>query len=193
MDNQQKKLVESEGSMKDELEKWKYLALHHELTKLPNRRMFYMSIESYMKRAQQAGNSLGIALIDIDEFKGINDLFGHSAGDRFLIETAKRLEALAEYGIDAFHLSGDEFLLLIEQDDHLEEKMNQVKAVFDTSFLVKDSHISIRASIGISLYPEQGQDIDKLLEYADLALYQAKSSMHHQCCFCYFTPHSPKE
>lgn len=183
MGNHQQKLFESKEFAKTELEKWKYLALHHELTKLPNRRMFYMSIKSYMERAHQTGKSLGIALIDIDEFKGINDLFGHSAGDLFLIETAKRLEALSEYNIEAFHLSGDEFLLLIEQADYLEQKMRQIEAVFDTPFLIKETRILVRASIGISLYPEQSRDTDKLLEYADIALYQAKSSPHHQCCF----------
>ncbi|WP_018391881.1 GGDEF domain-containing protein [Bacillus sp. 37MA] len=172
---------EATGEQIEAMGKWKYLALHHELTDLPNRRMLHMSMESYMARAHQQQTKLAVVLIDIDQFKEINDMFGHYAGDEFLIEMSNRLAALSEHHIQAFHLSGDEFMLLIELADNLKEKMERVTAVFDTPFQMDQNRILVSASIGVSLYPDQSIDAEKLIYYADKAMYRAKSSVENRC------------
>lgn len=158
-----------------ETDRWKYLALHHELTELPNRRMLHMSIEAYMRMAQENNTSLAVVFVDLNKFKKINDIFGHFVGDAILIDVAARLSKLSHNGIHAFHFSGDEFVLIIEQADYLDEKIKQLIEVFDTPFSVENSQLHIGASLGISLYPEHSQDANELLEYADRAMYRAKS------------------
>lgn len=172
---------EAAGAQIEAMGKWKYLALHHELTDLPNRRMLHMSMESYMAQAYHKQTKLAVVLIDIDQFKEINDMFGHYAGDVFLIEVSNRLAELSEHHIHAFHLSGDEFVLLIELADNLEEKMERVTAVFDMPFRAEQNHILVSASMGISLYPDQSIDAEKLIYYADKAMYRAKFSNENRC------------
>ncbi len=172
--------------IEDQIEKvdvWKYLALHHELTELPNRRMLYMSIERYLKDAQEKKASLAVVIVDLDKFKEINDVFGHFTGDALLIEVASRFNTLLEYGIHAFHISGDEFVLLIVDADELEGKLNRVKEIFDKPFNVESKQLHIGASLGISLFPKDSENGDKLLEYADRAMYKAKSSIESRCKF----------
>lgn len=161
--------------------KWKYLALHNELTNLPNRRMFYMSIESYMVRAHQQGSKLAIGLINISRLKEINNVLGYSAGDDFLIELSNRFAALSEFQIQAFHLDGASFMLLIEQaDDDLQEKISQVTAILDMPFRINEDSILIDESIGISLYPDHSMDAKELFAYAGKA--QAKASGRSRSC-----------
>lgn len=160
--------------------KWKYLALHNELTDLPNRRMLDMSMESYMVRAYQQQSTLAVVLINIDRFKEINDMFGYSAGDAFLIELSNRFTSLSEHYIQAFHLSGASFALLIEQADDLQEKIKRVTAIFDMPFHVGENSILIDANIGISLYPDQSIDVEELLYYAGKAMAQAKASAENR-------------
>lgn len=167
----------------EEVEIWKYLALHHELTKLPNRRMLHMSMDSYLQIAKKRDSSLAVVIIDLDKFKKINDIFGHFTGDALLIDVASRLTTLSDYGIHAFHLSGDEFVLLIEQADELDEKLNLLKEIFDKPFYVENKQMPIGASIGISLFPKHSRNAEELLEYADRAMYKAKSSIENRCKF----------
>lgn len=158
-----------------EADRWKYLALHHELTELPNRRMLYMSIEAYMQMAQESKTNLAVIFVDLNKFKKINDIFGHFVGDAILKDVAARLLTLSNNGIHAFHFSGDEFVLIIEQVDYLDEKIKQLIEVFDTPFSVENNQLHLGASIGISLFPEHSQNANELIEYADRAMYRAKS------------------
>ncbi|MFC7686975.1 diguanylate cyclase domain-containing protein [Ureibacillus sp. GCM10028918] len=168
----------------NEIEKmdiWKYLALHHELTKLPNRRMLHMSMESYLRMAREKNTGLAVVIIDLDKFKKINDTFGHLTGDALLIDVASRLSTLVVYGIHAFHISGDEFVLLIEQADQLDGKLMLINGIFDKPFCIENKQLHIGASLGISLFPEHSQNANVLLEYADRAMYKAKSSINNRC------------
>ncbi|KGR74918.1 GGDEF domain-containing protein [Ureibacillus sinduriensis] len=167
----------------EDVDIWKYLALHHELTELPNRRMLHMSMDGYLKMAKENGTSLAVVIIDLDKFKKINDIFGHFTGDALLIDVASRLTALSVYGIHAFHMSGDEFVLLIEQADELDGKLKLLKEIFDKPFYVENKQMPIGASIGISLFPKHSLDAGELLEYADRAMYKAKSSIENRCKF----------
>lgn len=170
----------------NEIEKvdvWKYLALHHELTKLPNRRMLHMSMESYLRMAREKKTGLAVIIMDLDKFKKINDNFGHFTGDALLIVVASRLSTLAVNGIHAFHISGDEFVLLIEQADQLGGKLMLINEIFHKPFCIENKQLHIGVSLGISLFPEHSQDANELLEYADRAMYKAKSSNNNQCIF----------
>lgn len=170
------------GDQLSAMGKWKYLALHNELTALPNRRMLDMSIESYMEKAYQQQSSLAIGLLHISQFKEINDQFGYSEGDTLLIELSNRLIALSAHNIQAFHLGGASFALLMDQVDDLQEKVKQVTYIFDQPFRIGGNNKLINAKIGISLYPEHSIDAEKLLHYAGKALLEAKAMPEEACC-----------
>lgn len=174
---------ETTGARMKAMSKWKYLALHHELTQLPNRRMLQMSMKSYMEKAVRKRERLAVVFVDIDRFKEINDVFGHMVGDAFLVEVANRLAELSiqQPAIHPFHLSGDEFVLLIEDSYFIMENIQLVQNVFSRPFYLKETEVRIGATMGISLYPDHSRDENQLLEFADLALYKAKASVENRC------------
>lgn len=176
------------GDQLSAMGKWKYLALHNELTALPNRRMLDMSIESYMEKAYHQQSSLAVGLLHISQFKEINDQFGYTEGDALLVELSNRLIALSAHAIQAFHLGGASFALLIDQADDLQEKIKQVTDMFDQPFQVSGSNKLIDAQIGISLYPEHSIDAEELLHYAGKALLEAKAATKES--YCVFQPPS---
>jgi diguanylate cyclase (GGDEF)-like protein len=152
-------------------------ALHDGMTGLPNMLLFNDRLEAALTQAERHAWRLAVMFIDLDEFKAVNDTFGHEAGDQVLRMIAQRLERFVRGGDTLSRRSGDEFLLLM-----LEAKDEDSVAVFAakvaenvaTACDVNGVPITVRASIGVAIYPEDGLTAQELLRKADMAMYRTK-------------------
>jgi|GEM_PF-337776 len=152
------------------------LAYYDTLTGLANRRLFEDRLERGIARARRSSQPLAVLFIDLDRFKPINDSLGHKAGDRLLIQVGERLRDCTRASDTAARLGGDEFAIVIEnsgapQATHLAEK---IVTRLGHPFHLEGHEVFIGASVGISLYPEDGADADALSKHADVAMYRAK-------------------
>ncbi|MDD4953018.1 MAG: diguanylate cyclase, partial [Desulfovibrionaceae bacterium] len=155
-----------------------YLALHDPLTGLPNRQLFLDRLEQALKHARRYGANLAILFIDLDEFKEINDSLGHALGDEALRETAKRLTACLRQSDSVARIGGDEFVVILpDLKDPRDAALiaDKIARILGEPSPRKGLPLS-GASIGISTYPEDGEDEDTLLVKADKAMYKAKKS-----------------
>lgn len=155
-----------------------YLSLYDELTELPNRTLFRDRIHQGITVADVIDQPLAVLLIDLDQFKEVNDTFGHEFGDRLLQLVSERFSAITRYSDTLGRLGGDEFGLLLPNADEAKaaEIANTLLRSLDTCIELEGHGLSMTASIGIAVYPQHGIDITTLLRHADMAMYQAKSS-----------------
>jgi diguanylate cyclase (GGDEF)-like protein/PAS domain S-box-containing protein len=154
-----------------------HLAYHDALTGLPNRTMFSHALNHALAQAKRFGRSLALMFIDLDRFKQINDTLGHDAGDRLLQEMAKRLTACLREADVVARLGGDEFVVLIEEFSsytHISTLTRKILSAIATEMSLHEHTVHITASIGISVYPENGTDEFTLMKHADIAMYSAK-------------------
>jgi diguanylate cyclase (GGDEF)-like protein/PAS domain S-box-containing protein len=157
----------------------KYIAYHDALTSLPNRKLLVERCHRAILRAQRTGGECAVLYLDLDNFKPINDTYGHEIGDKLLQEVALRMQHCVRATDTVSRLGGDEFVVLL---DGLGSRQNAVavaqKVVADLSqpFRLGDCLLFISASVGIAVWPEHGSDVDILLRRADKALYRAKDS-----------------
>lgn len=160
-----------------------YLATHDPLTDLANRELFYDRLEQALMRSRRnrAGNSdrwmIAMMLLDLDGFKAINDTLGHDQGDQILQIVAQRLQSCVRMSDSVARLGGDEFTIIIENlIDARSPTLVAQKVLKSISqpFLLSGQEYSITASIGISVYPQDGEDSTSLLKNADIAMYRAK-------------------
>ena len=155
------------------------LARRDQLTTLPNRLGLLESANRSLERARRQGSDLLVAFLDLDRFKLINDSMGHSSGDVLLQAVSERLCANVRSTDTVARLGGDEFVLIIEDLDdqydagHVAEKLHQA---FRQPVLIEGTPITISPSIGISVFPDDGDDIETLMRQADMAMYEVKSS-----------------
>ncbi len=167
----------------------RYQANYDNLTGLPNRNLFLDRINVAIKMAQRDKSQLALLMIDLDRFKWINDTLGHKAGDIMLQETAKRLTASVRESDTVARLGGDEFVIILPELNHqadAEKIVNKIFLAFKAPFSLEGREIFISGSIGITLYPNDGNDIETLQMNADSAMYSAKESGRNR--FHYFTP-----
>jgi diguanylate cyclase (GGDEF)-like protein len=158
-------------------EKSRHDAMHDATTGLPNLTLFNDRLGNALAQAQRHGWRLAVMFIDLDEFKKINDTHGHDVGDRILQLVAQRLQASVRGGDTVSRRSGDEFLLLM-----LEARDEANVAAFGARIAksiaatceVDGKTLSVKASIGIALFPEDGRSAKELLKHADMAMYSAK-------------------
>jgi diguanylate cyclase (GGDEF)-like protein len=149
------------------------------LMDLPNRRQFFAVLDRVLARAERDGGSFALALIDLDDFKPVNDIYGHAIGDRVLIEAGRRLSHLAAPGITLARLGGDEFGLLIDCAMTVPALLEFGRRVCETLQLpynIPDSTAQLSGSLGFALYPDAGRSASQLFERADYALYHAKEN-----------------
>jgi len=169
---------------KDE-ENLRYLAHFDALTGLPNRILLKDRISQAINLSQRGSYNLAILFFDLDRFKKVNDSLGHHIGDLMLVEVAKRLNAIMRKEDSASRLGGDEFVILLPETNsdgaaHVAQKViDSISAPFN----MEGSELSITPSIGISLYPEDGDNAQSLLQAADTAMYRAKDSGRNQFQF----------
>jgi diguanylate cyclase (GGDEF)-like protein/PAS domain S-box-containing protein len=154
------------------------LALHDSLTGLPNRVLFQDRLRQALAEARRHNWQAALLLLDLDHFKDINDTLGHTAGDRLLMEVARRLDACVRASDTVARLGGDEFaLILIElrrPEDAAVVARKAVRAIAEC-FRLENQEVHTTASVGITIYPTDSDDPDQLLRDADLALYRAKA------------------
>ncbi|WP_226037551.1 sensor domain-containing protein [Aquibacillus saliphilus] len=170
-------VVASDVTAKKEYQKKiNYMAYHDALTGLPNRHMYNENLKRAMARSSKNNQQLAVMLIDLDRFKFINDLMGHAAGDDLLKQVAARLLASVRKGDLVSRQGGDEFAVLLEDIDELivREISDRIIETFSTSFLIENKEFHTSPSIGISLFPIDGQDIETMNSKADMAMYLAK-------------------
>jgi len=188
------------GVYLDITEKKKYqdhifnLAYYDTLTKLPNREHFDSEIGKYIERAKQNSHKFALLFLDLDNFKYINDTFGHNIGDKLLIEVANRLEnTLKEHDFIA-RVGGDEFIVIldnIEDNKEIVSIANKILSLFENEFNIDNNIFQIGCSIGISIYPTDGKGKNTLLKGADTAMYQSKK--YGKNCFHFHSPDMNRE
>lgn len=158
-----------------ELEK---LAFYDPLTNLPNRRFFRGHLELTIASAKKHDKKLAVLMTDLDDFKKVNDTFGHDAGDQLLTQIGERLKT-AVSNIDVVsRMGGDEFMVLIkniEGPSQLDHKTNAILQALQEKIEIKGQHIEVGGSIGVAVYPSDAITYEELVRYADIALYNAKS------------------
>jgi diguanylate cyclase (GGDEF)-like protein/PAS domain S-box-containing protein len=161
----------------------RYLARTDSLTKVANRMQFQHLMQQAIARAKRRGQYLGLLYLDVDRFKDINDTFGHAAGDTSLAVFARRIvDVLPEASITG-RLAGDEFAILLGPSDNIDRLNDQVTNIGSRAlravgrpFEVQGEEIFMTTSIGVALYPRDGDNVVDLLRRADAALYQAKKA-----------------
>jgi len=155
----------------------RFLALHDVLTGLPNRRLFHERLERSLERARGDGQRVAVLFVDLNRFKAINDGLGHQAGDEVLREIAQRLSRCLRASDMVARLGGDEFSAVIEgikQLSDLDAVAAKLKGCLGSSLRAGETDLTIRASIGVAVFPDHGADADTLLRHADNAMYAAK-------------------
>lgn len=158
-------------------ERIRYLALHDALTGLPNRNLFRERVSTAINRARRNRHLMAVLFIDLDRFKEINDTLGHHIGDRLLQVSANRLQRCLREGDGVARLGGDEFVVDLPVLDSREEAMTiaqKILEVLRAPFTIDTYTLHVSASIGISLCPTDGEDVEVLMHAADTAMYRAK-------------------
>ncbi|MFP5404324.1 MAG: EAL domain-containing protein [Gammaproteobacteria bacterium] len=166
----------------------RHQAHYDPLTQLPNRRLFLDRLGQDIVKARRDRHSLALLLIDLDEFKEVNDTLGHDAGDRLLQEAARRIRRCVRDSDTVARLGGDEFTVVLTElssHAHAEDIAQKITDALAEPFHLGDEVVYVSASLGITLYPADADDIDTLMKHADQAMYAAKRQGRNR--FCYFT------
>jgi diguanylate cyclase (GGDEF)-like protein/PAS domain S-box-containing protein len=166
-----------------------YLALHDSLTGLPNRVLLEDRLTQAIALARRNQISVGVLMLDLDRFKSVNDSFGHYVGDRLLEAVSVRLQACLRASDLIARLGGDEFVIgisMVTADRDVETVARKVLATLGEPFEVESHTLQIGASVGISMYPANGENSEALLQFADAAMYQAKKNGRDT--YCFFAP-----
>ena len=166
---------------------FKYLATHDFLTGLPNRALFYDRLTQATRRTIRKNTGglnwkLAVMIMDLDNFKQINDNLGHESGDKVLRHLAPRLRACLRQSDTVARLGGDEFAFVLEgmldQADCVFVAQKILKSLTESAIL-QGGYYPLSASIGISIFPDDAEEIDLLIKYADQAMYVAKRQGNH--------------
>ncbi|NSW91406.1 MAG: EAL domain-containing protein [Firmicutes bacterium] len=155
----------------------KYQAYHDILTSLPNRLLFKDRLIMALAHARRSGEMLAVMFLDLDRFKNINDTLGHAIGDKLLINVSERLAGIVREVDTVARMGGDEFILILSevlQAGEVARIAQKILRVFQQSFKINEYELYITASIGISIYPSDGDNADSLIKNADIAMYRAK-------------------
>lgn len=165
----------------NELEKTKnkvqHLAYYDELTGIFNRNGIETTIQSCLCESEKKQKLLAVMFVDLDDFKKVNDQYGHSYGDKLLEQVSQRFQRVVENSGAVFRFGGDEFIFCfseLESFYQASEKANAVRDCFKHSFEVNERTLSVQCSIGVSMYPADGTEPESLIRRADIALYQSK-------------------
>jgi len=169
--------LEEELRQKEEL--IKHMAYHDTLTGLPNRLLLYDRLTKALEYSQRYSKMLSICFLDLDGFKTINDIFGHDTGDLLLKQVSERLKMSVRKSDTIARLGGDEFIIMLQDiSDPEDAEITAGKIVNELakSFVTGGQELSITVSVGVSLYPSDGTDIETLMKKADTAMYNAKKA-----------------
>jgi diguanylate cyclase (GGDEF)-like protein/PAS domain S-box-containing protein len=167
------------GASQAKIEKMAYHAHYDFLTDLPNRMLLNDRISQAIEMAKRCSTQLAILFLDIDSFKWVNDTFGHAIGDQLLQSIAKRLASCVRSSDTVSRQGGDEFVILLGEDKHSEDAAitaDKIIAALALPHHIAGRDLFITTSIGISVFPDDGMDVDTLIKNADTAMYMAKKA-----------------
>ena len=167
----------AEQGLRENQARLDYLAHHDALTSLPNRLLFHDRLNHAMAKAVRSRERVAVLFIDLDRFKNINDSLGHETGDRFLKSVANRLSGSVRRGDTVARLGGDEFVVIIERTRDIRAVAavaEKIRRDLSHCICIGGRDLFASASIGIALFPDDGQDVDGLMRCADTAMYRAK-------------------
>ncbi|MEM6712697.1 MAG: EAL domain-containing protein [Pseudomonadota bacterium] len=173
------------SDLKDTEKRVRYLADHDVVTGLPNRNYVRSTMPEELKVASEKGRSLSFLIVDLDHFKTVNDTLGHAAGDELLIQVGNKLSELTGDKGTVARFGGDEFLICLQECDDVEKFCSGLLEQFSEETVIENNKFLITLSIGVSRFPEDGQDLSTLLKNADVALYEAKDrgrNTHRRFC-----------
>ena len=182
-------VTEDVSQRKDMDARVRFLAHHDLLTGLPNRTLFQDRLQQALAGAKRMQSRVALLFIDLDRFKTVNDSFGHRAGDILLQTVAARLRACVRETDTVCRHAGDEYLIVLSALREPAEAAlvaEKVLAIFDEVFTLESHEVQISASVGISVFPDDGQTMEDLIRNADAAMYHSKKSGRNR--FEFFTP-----
>ena len=160
-------------------EKIQQMAFHDSLTGLPNRKLLSDRLGIVLAQAKRNKKKVGIVMLDLDNFKDVNDTLGHDVGDILLKAVAERLSGTLRKSDTVARFGGDEFVLIFPNMEVIEEAIQVVQKIidrFNKPFLIDTHQLVVTTSIGIAVYPNDGMDEEILMKNADIAMYQAKQA-----------------
>lgn len=158
---------------------FEHLSRHDPLTGLPNRRVFFDRLERALTNSQISGKHLAVLFVDLDHFKSINDRYGHSLGDHVLKAVANLLRSATSENDSVARLGGDEFVIFfeaVEDTQHIVTILEKLHNRFQLPLFIDGHEVRVNASMGVSMFPRDGNDIEALVQHADHAMYAAKKS-----------------
>ncbi|MES9971548.1 MAG: EAL domain-containing protein [Candidatus Thiodiazotropha sp.] len=154
-----------------------FLAHHDALTQLPNRALFRERFQHALMHARREKSSIALLFLDLDRFKTVNDTLGHPVGDEVLLKVSRRMSQIIRASDTLARLGGDEFVLLLEEQTDAQHAVVVARKLIDLfakPMIIGEHELVVTASIGITLYPNDGDDPDMLIRHADRAMYDAK-------------------
>ncbi|MBV1909984.1 MAG: EAL domain-containing protein [Kangiellaceae bacterium] len=157
----------------------KKLVNYDPLTSMPNRTLLIDRISRAIPHCDRAGTQLAVFFVDLDRFKQINDTLGHDAGDKLLIAAANVLKSCCREGDTVARLGGDEFVVMLEDLENVRSISRILQSILDKisePFQLQENLVTITASIGVSIYPQDAADASTMLKHADIAMYHAKNA-----------------
>jgi diguanylate cyclase (GGDEF)-like protein/PAS domain S-box-containing protein len=165
--------------------KLSHLAHHDALTAMPNRLYLQANFPELIDQAQKTGKRVGLIYIDVDNFKNINDSYGHGRGDQLLLAIAERLRDAVRADDLVVRMGGDEFVVVtvVPTVEHVEHLAQRVLESLRQQFRIEGGTFELTTSSGVSVYPDHGVDLEMLLKHADIALYQAKDNGRNKLLF----------
>ena len=166
-----------------------YRAQHDPLTGLPNQTLFHDRVEGALAHARRSASGVAVMFLDLDRFKSINDSLGHAVGDELLQAVAKRLRDTVRETDTVARMGGDEFTILLSDSKDKESAVTtatKIIELFSRPFIAGGRELHTTTSIGVALYPSDGDDVEALLKHADSAMYRAKARGRN--AFEFFTP-----
>jgi diguanylate cyclase (GGDEF)-like protein len=169
--------------LEEQLSKAEYASLHDALTGLPNRRMLVRQLQETMTRARVAGALMALVVIDLDGFKEINDTLGHAVGDEVLQWAARQFRTRLGRGDVLARLGGDEFAVVltdVPDRDAADRIAQNLRLALASGMVTRGRQLAIRASVGFSMYPADGEEADRLYAVADRAMYERKPYRQEQ-------------
>ncbi len=164
-----------------------FLAYYDELTELPNRTLFSDRLSEALHLAERNARFIAVVFLDLDGFKMVNDVLGHSGGDLLLQEVARNLEQNLRKTDTVARFGADEFLILlndIKESAHIEQVAGKIIRLFERPFKINGQEVFVTASAGIAVSPVDGEDADSLIKNADIALHEAKLRGKNRYVFC---------
>jgi len=174
---------------KNSREKIEFLAHHDSLTGLPNRILLNDRLEMAINTAKRQGDKLSVLFIDLDRFKNVNDSLGHAVGDQILKEAAARLISVVRNEDTVSRLGGDEFVILfpkLKREANIAEISIKIGEILQQPYFISGISLHITPSVGIAIYPDDGEDVNTLIKNADAAMYLAKEKGRNN--FQFYTP-----